>query len=117
MTRPLPDAAWERKVPHSSDGAPQGKGNHVQPIDQLLQWEAEEPRLSPYGRVTDSQSELTWLAAQPMVSAAGLGIYGTSYGGARIRWRDRPPTDTLGFHPKWVVDRIAPRLVLYLPPR
>jgi hypothetical protein len=86
---------------------------------QLISFYSGRPksRLSPYGRVTDAQSALTWLAAQPMVSAAGLGIYGTSYGGARIRWRDRPPTDTLRFHPKWMVVRIAPRPVMYLAPR
>jgi fermentation-respiration switch protein FrsA (DUF1100 family) len=43
-------------------------------------------RLSPYGRVIDSQSALTFLGAQPMVDADRLGIYGTSYGGATVVW-------------------------------
>jgi dipeptidyl aminopeptidase/acylaminoacyl peptidase len=162
--------------------------------------EGPKSRLSPYGRVTDSQSALTWLAAQPMVDAGRLGIYGTSYGGATVVWvaavdprvkcvvsvvgigngrrwmrsvrrpdeyhdllersaadrvrrvmqgqsefvdrseilipdrqsaelaaaarRGNPGAvseiplefvdDTLGFHPEWVVDRIAPRPVLFI---
>ncbi len=43
-------------------------------------------RLSPYGRVINSQSALTFLGAQPMVDADRLGIYGTSYGGATVVW-------------------------------
>jgi uncharacterized protein len=43
-------------------------------------------RLSPYGRVIDSQAALTFLGAQPMVDAERLGIYGTSYGGATVVW-------------------------------
>jgi len=43
-------------------------------------------RLSPYGRVIDSQAALTFLGAQPMVDANRLGIYGTSYGGATVVW-------------------------------
>ncbi len=43
-------------------------------------------RLSPYGRVIDSQAALTFLGAQPMVDADRLGLYGTSYGGATVVW-------------------------------
>jgi len=43
-------------------------------------------RLSPYGRVIDSQAALTFLGAQAMVDAERLGIYGTSYGGATVVW-------------------------------
>jgi dipeptidyl aminopeptidase/acylaminoacyl peptidase len=43
-------------------------------------------RLSPYGRVIDSQAALTFLAAQPMVDEDKLAIYGTSYGGATVVW-------------------------------
>lgn len=43
-------------------------------------------RLSPYGRVLDSQAALTFLGAQTMVDADRLGIYGTSYGGATVVW-------------------------------
>ncbi len=43
-------------------------------------------RLSPYGRVIDSQAALTWLGAQDMVDADRLGVYGTSYGGATVVW-------------------------------
>lgn len=43
-------------------------------------------RLSPYGRVIDSQAALTFLGAQPMVDAERLGLYGTSYGGATVVW-------------------------------
>jgi len=157
-------------------------------------------RLSPYGRVIDSQAALTFLGAQPMVDADRLGIYGTSYGGATVVWmaavdprvkcvvsvvgvghgkrwmrsvrhpdefadllklseedriqrvmtgqsrfadrnhvllpdrqsaelaanarRNNPAAvgqipleyidDTLGFHPEWVVDKIAPRPVLFI---
>ncbi len=157
-------------------------------------------RLSPYGRVIDSQAALTFLGAQPMVDADRLGIYGTSYGGATVVWtaaidprvkavvsvvgighgrrwmrsvrrpdefadllqlaeadrvrrvmtgqsefadrnavllpdrqsaelaaaarRDNPGAvgeipleyidDTLGFHPEWIVDKIAPRPVLFI---
>jgi dipeptidyl aminopeptidase/acylaminoacyl peptidase len=157
-------------------------------------------RLSPYGRVIDSQAALTFLALQPMVDAGRLGLYGTSYGGATVVWtaavdprvqavvsvvgvghgrrwlrsvrhpdefadllalseadRDRRVMtgqsefadrnavlladrqsaelaaaarrgnpgavgsipleyidDTLGFHPEWIVDKIAPRPVLFI---
>ena len=43
-------------------------------------------RLSPYGRVIDSQAALTFLGAQEMVDADRLGLYGTSYGGATAVW-------------------------------
>ena len=43
-------------------------------------------RLSPYGRVLDSQAALTFLGAQSMVDKDRLGIYGTSYGGATVVW-------------------------------
>jgi dipeptidyl aminopeptidase/acylaminoacyl peptidase len=43
-------------------------------------------RLAPYGRVADAQAALTFLAAQPEVDPARLGIYGTSYGGATVVW-------------------------------
>jgi dipeptidyl aminopeptidase/acylaminoacyl peptidase len=43
-------------------------------------------RLSPYGRVLDSQAALTFLGAQPMVDPGRLGLYGTSYGGATVVW-------------------------------
>lgn len=43
-------------------------------------------RLSPYGRVIDSQAALTFLGAQEMVDEDRLGIYGTSYGGATVVW-------------------------------
>jgi dipeptidyl aminopeptidase/acylaminoacyl peptidase len=43
-------------------------------------------RLSPYGRVLDSQAALTVLGAQSMVDAGRLGIYGTSYGGSTVVW-------------------------------
>jgi hypothetical protein len=43
-------------------------------------------RLSPYGRVIDSQAALTFLGAQDMVDADRLGLYGTSYGGATVVW-------------------------------
>ncbi len=43
-------------------------------------------RLSPYGRVIDSQAALTFLGAQSMVDRDRLGIYGTSYGGATVVW-------------------------------
>lgn len=43
-------------------------------------------RLSPYGRVLDSQAAITFLSAQPMVDAERIGIYGTSYGGATVVW-------------------------------
>ncbi len=43
-------------------------------------------RLSPYGRVLDSQAALTFLGAQDMVDPDRLGIYGTSYGGATVVW-------------------------------
>jgi len=43
-------------------------------------------RLSPYGRVIDSQAALTFLGAQPMADPDRLGLYGTSYGGATVVW-------------------------------
>ena len=43
-------------------------------------------RLSPYGRVIDSQAALTFLGAQPTVDPDRLGLYGTSYGGATVVW-------------------------------
>jgi uncharacterized protein len=43
-------------------------------------------RLSPYGRVIDSQAALTFLGMQPMVDTERLGLYGTSYGGATVIW-------------------------------
>jgi len=43
-------------------------------------------RLSPYGRVIDSQAALTFLGAQSMVDPHQLGLYGTSYGGATVVW-------------------------------
>ena len=43
-------------------------------------------RLSPYGRVIDSQAALTFLGAQSMVDSHRLGLYGTSYGGATVVW-------------------------------
>jgi fermentation-respiration switch protein FrsA (DUF1100 family) len=43
-------------------------------------------RLSPYGRVIDSQAALTFLGAQQMVDPDRLGLYGTSYGGATVVW-------------------------------
>jgi dipeptidyl aminopeptidase/acylaminoacyl peptidase len=157
-------------------------------------------RLSPYGRVLDSQAALTFLGIQDCVDPDRLGLYGTSYGGATVVWtaavdprvkavvsvvgigngrrwmrsvrrpdefadllklaeedrirrvttgqsrfadrnhvllpdrqsaelaaaarRNNPAAvseipleyidDTLGFHPEWVVDRIAPRPVLFI---
>jgi len=106
--------------------------------------EGPKSRLAPYSRVADVQAALTFLGAQPEVDAARLGIYGTSYGGATVvfvaavdlrvrcvvsvvgvgngaRWM-RSVTqlplefvdDTLGFNPEWIVDRIAPRPVLFI---
>jgi len=43
-------------------------------------------RLSPYGRVMDSQAALTFLATQPTVEPDRLGLYGTSYGGSTVVW-------------------------------
>ena len=43
-------------------------------------------RLSPYGRVIDSQAAVTFLGAQPMVDGERIGLYGTSYGGATVVW-------------------------------
>ncbi len=48
--------------------------------------EGPKSRLSPYGRVMDSQAALTFLGAQPMVDPDRLGLYGTSYGGATVVW-------------------------------
>jgi alpha-beta hydrolase superfamily lysophospholipase len=39
-------------------------------------------RLSPYGRVEDTQAALTFLALQPEVDRARIGLYGISYGGS-----------------------------------
>lgn len=43
-------------------------------------------RLSPYGRVIDSQAAITFLGTRPMVDEDRIGIYGTSYGGATVVW-------------------------------
>ncbi len=43
-------------------------------------------RLSPYGRVIDSQAALTFLGTQLSVDRDRLGLYGTSYGGATVVW-------------------------------
>jgi hypothetical protein len=43
-------------------------------------------RLSPYGRVIDSQAAITFLGAQPAVDDSRIGLYGTSYGGATVVW-------------------------------
>jgi dipeptidyl aminopeptidase/acylaminoacyl peptidase len=43
-------------------------------------------RLSPYGRVIDSQAAITFLAAQKVVDPDRIGLYGTSYGGATVVW-------------------------------
>jgi dipeptidyl aminopeptidase/acylaminoacyl peptidase len=43
-------------------------------------------RLSPHGRVIDSQAAVTFLSAQRMVDPDRIGIYGTSYGGATVIW-------------------------------
>ncbi len=48
--------------------------------------EGPKNRLAPYSRVADVQAALTVLAAQPMVAADRLGLYGTSYGGATVVW-------------------------------
>lgn len=48
--------------------------------------EGSKSRLSPYGRVLDSQAALTFLGIQDCVDADRLGIYGTSYGGATVVW-------------------------------
>ncbi len=48
--------------------------------------EGPKSRLSPYGRVIDSQAALTFLGMQPMVDTERLGLYGTSYGGATVIW-------------------------------
>src|SRR4029079_19218295 len=48
--------------------------------------EGPRSRLSPYGRVIDSQAALTWLGAPRMCDAERLCIYGTSYGGATVIW-------------------------------
>jgi hypothetical protein len=48
--------------------------------------EGPKSRLAPYSRVADVQAALTFLAAQPMVEADRLGLYGTSYGGATVVW-------------------------------
>jgi fermentation-respiration switch protein FrsA (DUF1100 family) len=43
-------------------------------------------RLAPFSRVADVRAALTFLAAQPEVAPARLGLYGTSYGGATAVW-------------------------------
>lgn len=48
--------------------------------------DGQRSRLSPYGRVLDSQAALTYLGSQLMVDPNRLGIYGTSYGGATVVW-------------------------------
>ena len=48
--------------------------------------EGPKNRLAPYSRVADVQAAMTFLAAQPMVDADRLGLYGTSYGGATVVW-------------------------------
>jgi uncharacterized protein len=48
--------------------------------------EGPKSRLSPYGRVIDSQAALTFLGMQPMVDTERLALYGTSYGGATVVW-------------------------------
>lgn len=46
--------------------------------------EGPRGRLAPYSRVADAQAALSFLAVQPEVSPARLGLYGTSYGGATV---------------------------------
>jgi uncharacterized protein len=46
------------------------------------QSEGRPLRLNPYGRVEDAQAALTFLAGQPSVDPARLGLYGISYGGS-----------------------------------
>jgi uncharacterized protein len=48
--------------------------------------EGSRSRLAPYSRVADVQAALTFLGTLPQVDPAGLGIYGTSYGGATVVW-------------------------------
>jgi fermentation-respiration switch protein FrsA (DUF1100 family) len=48
--------------------------------------EGPKSRLAPYGRVADVQAALSFLAVQPEVEPARLGLYGTSYGGATVVW-------------------------------
>jgi dienelactone hydrolase len=43
-------------------------------------------RLDPHGRVADTQAAITFLAEQPGVDRARIGLYGTSYGGATAVW-------------------------------
>lgn len=44
--------------------------------------EGQPLRLAPYSRVEDTQAALTFLAQQPEVDGAKLGLYGISYGGS-----------------------------------
>jgi fermentation-respiration switch protein FrsA (DUF1100 family) len=46
------------------------------------QSEGPSLRLSPYGRVEDTQAALTFLAGLPSVNPGRLGLYGISYGGS-----------------------------------
>jgi dipeptidyl aminopeptidase/acylaminoacyl peptidase len=48
--------------------------------------EGSRSRLAPYSRVADVQAALSFLGSLPVVDAARLGIYGTSYGGATVVW-------------------------------
>jgi fermentation-respiration switch protein FrsA (DUF1100 family) len=50
--------------------------------------ESEGPRsrLAPFSRVSDVQAALTFFGTLPEVQADGLGLYGTSYGGATVVW-------------------------------
>jgi dipeptidyl aminopeptidase/acylaminoacyl peptidase len=43
-------------------------------------------RLTPYSRVTDAHSALTFLGLRPEVDADRLGLFGWSYGGATVVW-------------------------------
>jgi dipeptidyl aminopeptidase/acylaminoacyl peptidase len=65
-----------------------GAGYVVLSFDYKGWGDSEGPRsrLAPYSRVADAQAALTWLAAQEMVDAEKLGIYGTSYGGGTAIW-------------------------------
>ena len=43
-------------------------------------------RLTPYSRVTDAHSALTFLSLRPEVDVDRLGLFGWSYGGATVVW-------------------------------